>query len=654
MDTTISTTAPPDAHGVAAAPPRGRSAADVRNPAATPAAGECGLSIQVEARGDVNIHHHCAAPAPCPASPDSADGHPPKAEGNTCLPPMAGSKHKQSPAQKFAARAARVRVPSALAASTMHLVRRFLAGQAPAHELESRVFAKLASLPAAARATLACASARLDALPAAQRVALFDPALGGGTGALSPQDIAAAFGREIAARAGAAAFGNAEVPHEERPGRIRIFEPSPEDFFSQVRICAVNGLRSDDFIPRLAAGEYSPAEIAQDCNTVLVDGQPQVVCQVRTGNCVGGGVGGEGGGVGGGVCLRVPTVAAGNGVLLQGVNFFSTDAHVQLTARAPGTATRLLDAFVVGDLDTPVTETVEGQTRIVNDCRVHDRLSFIVPADLPPGLYETQVVLPNITGIAAFGERLLSNSEVIEVLPPPTARFQISLETLLCRRETAPGWIGSDEVGLRLLAVPLLADLSVGAAQVSGRRFGDVDSGESRNLGQLLFDQRQAIAAVALAVIGHEVDGEEAYQQRVTAVTDLFIDLVKEQAEFIKDSLKEIGIGASQLAQLGGTGFVVVAIAAALLLAIDLVVALWAPADLLIEDPAGYTLLDLVERTGASFPMPPPSAFTTEGDIVVTVKPLDKRPQQYREAREYASSAEDSRYEITYRFNRVA
>ena len=246
---------------------------------------------------------------------------------------------------------------------------------------------------------------------------MFDPTLGTGAGPLAPQVIAAA-------------FGTAEVPHEARPGRMRIFEPSPEDFFPQVRICAINGLRSDEFIPRLAAGEYSPAEIAQDCNTVLVDGQPQVLCQVRTSNCVGGEVDG--------VCLRVPTVAAGNGVLLEGVNFFSTDAQVQLRARAPGTATRVLDAFVVGDLDTPVAETIEGQTRLVNDCRVHDRLSFTVPADLPPGLYETQVMLPNITGIAAFGERVLSNSEVIEVLPPPAARFQISLETLLCRRETAP------------------------------------------------------------------------------------------------------------------------------------------------------------------------------------------------------------------------
>lgn len=607
--------------------------------------GDCPLSISIDARGDVNIHHHCAPPPPSPAPGDETGGCPPQGEGNTCLPPVAGSKHKRSPAQKLATRQARTRVPSVLAASTMHLVRRFLAGKTPGNELEQRAFARLAAMPAAHRRTLACAADRLQAMPPQQRQALFDASLSlDDAQPLSPDVLSAAFGREIVQRASLAAFGDVP-PLTEQPGRIRVFEPGPESFFSQVRICAINELRTDDFIPTLPAGAYGPAEIAQDCSTVLVDGQPQVVCQVRTGNCVGGQVEG--------VCLRVPVIAAGNGVLLQGVNFFSTDAKVQLTSRELGTV-HLLDGFVNGDMDTPVNETVDGQTRLINDCRVKDHLSFTLPADLPPGHYDMQVVVPNITGIAALGERVLSNSEVIEVVPPPTARFQISLEKLFCRKETSPAFVGSDEVGLRLLAVPLLADLSIGAPQVSSRRFGDVDSGDTRNLGQLLFDQRQPIIAVALAVIGHEVDGEAAYAKQVTAVTDLFIDLIKEQAEFVKGALAAAGISPKDIAKLGTTGIVVVAIAIAVVLAIDLVIALWAPADLIIEDPTGYTLLDLVERTGAAFPMPAASAFRTEGDIDVKVKPLDKLPNQYREMREYRSDDEDSRYEITYRFNRVA
>ena len=52
-------------------------------------------------------------------------------------------------------------------------------------------------------------------------------------------------------------------------------------------------------------------------------------------------------------------------------------------------------------------------------------------------------------------------------------------------------------------------------------------------------------------------------------------------------------------------------------------------------------------------------SIEARGDINIhhhcaPVKPLDKLPHQYREMREYASDDEDSRYEITYRFNRIA
>src|SRR6185436_4586385 len=118
---------------------------------------------------------------------------------------------------------------------------------------------------------------------------------------------------------------------------------------------------------------------------------------------------------------------------------------------------------VFGDLDTPVTETVEGQSRLINDCRVHDRIGCTLPATLAPAIYDMQVIVPNITGIPAFGTRIESNVAPLEVTPPATARFQITGETLVCHDETSPAFLGSDEVGLRVLAVPLLADLSIGA-----------------------------------------------------------------------------------------------------------------------------------------------------------------------------------------------
>ena len=126
----------------------------------------CNFEINVEAHGDVNIHHHCSpdAPAPCPSPPATDSCYPPVAPGNTCLPPVAGRKHKRSPAQKLQALAQRARVPSVLAASTLQLVRRHLAGKPAANALERAAFARLAGLPAAVRSTLACAVNRLDTL----------------------------------------------------------------------------------------------------------------------------------------------------------------------------------------------------------------------------------------------------------------------------------------------------------------------------------------------------------------------------------------------------------------------------------------------------------------------------------------------------------
>ena len=41
-------------------------------------------------------------------------------------------------------------------------------------------------------------------------------------------------------------------------------------------------------------------------------------------------------------------------------------------------------------------------------------------------------------------------------------------------------------------------------------------------------------------------------------------------------------------------------------------------------------------------------------NISINITPLEKVPNQYKERREYVSSAEDSRYEVVLRYNRVA
>jgi hypothetical protein len=88
-------------------------------------------------------------------------------------------------------------------------------------------------------------------------------------------------------------------------------------------------------------------------------------------------------------------------------------------------------------------------------------------------------------------------------------------------------------------------------------------------------------------------------------------------------------------------------------LAIDVFVALWAPADPIIEDVIGPTALDLVQLTSVNFPMPVPSEHITPQGIKVKMTPPEKIPQQYREMREYISDDEDSRYQIVLRYNRL-
>lgn len=604
----------------------------------------CGCRIDVHAARDVHVHQYCE-PTGGPGTPPPAPCDcPPQPEANGCLPPVAGTKHKQSPAQRTARRLAASRVPSVLAASTLALVRRFLAGDAPANPLEQAAFARLARATPGERDTLRCAVGRIDALPASQRRRLFDPRFEG-RAPVEPSVLSAAFGREIAQRASDAAFGEPLAFEEPRPGLQRVYVPPPEDFFTQVRICTILGLRTDDFIPSPAPGDWRPDEVAQDCTTTLVDGRPQVTCTVRTGDCNGPAVPG--------LCLRIPEVKAGDAVLLQGVNFFSVDAQVALMPKAGG-APRTVAAHVFGDVDTPVHETVDGQQRLVNDCRVKDRLSFRVPEDLAAGDYELEVRVPNVTGIPQFGEQLVSNRETLRVTVPDTARFEIFAEELICRDETTPRSFGSDEVGLRFLAMPLLADLSTGSLQTTSRRFGDVDSGDTRRIDRTVFRSEAPILGVALSLLGHEVDGEDAYENLVTSTSDLFVDLVKEQAEFIKGALAAAGISLTKLTALGTTGAIVIGIAIAVVLIVDLIVAYWAPADLLIEDPTGYGLQDLVERTSASFPAPATGAFTTEQGIRVTVTPQEKVPLQYRERRDYHAPDEESRYAVICRFNRTA
>jgi hypothetical protein len=610
---------------------------------------DCRIDIQIDSRGDVNIYN-CSTPCPGSDKPKPPrDEHccPPVATG-ACIPASLGAKPKQSRRRKLDKLLANTRVPSAFGASFFHLTRRHLAGKTPANALEERAFATLRRMSPDLQRVLACSLDSFDTLSPGERDRLFSTDL--------PRDVdqpleidklTEAVANELVANVGIEVFDRPRCILEEHPGKVRT-QPHPGGEFppAQVRVCRINSLRTGTFQPPLAPGDYTPDEIQQNCQ-VLPDGS--VSCEVQTTDCHAGTT------TDGAACLRLQEIEAGRAVLLEGVNFSSIDTKVRITDVATFTDVREVDAHVCGDDETPLTDPVTGTP--ITDCRVHDRLTFRLPDDLQPGLYEFQVMVPNVAGVPGWGDTLFSDGHRLFVVPPSTARFQITSETLHAREETSPASFGSDEVGIKILAVALFPDLTTSEAQVPNGgnpiRFGDVDSGETRAMNHLLFTHQQPILGGALSILGFEVDGEDAFEKQIDNFTDAFIEILKIELEFLKDHWKEVAKIAEKLASFGLAGAIAAAIAIAVVLAISVFVALWAPADLIIEDTIGPTVGELVALTSVNFPLPAPSEHITGGGIKVKVTPLDKIEHQYRERREYISDDEDSRYEIVFRYNRL-
>jgi hypothetical protein len=310
-----------------------------------------------------------------------------------------------------------------------------------------------------------------------------------------------------------------------------------------------------------------------------------------------------------------------------------------------------VDAFVCGDQETLASEEINGVDVPINDCRVHDKLTFQVPQDLPVGIYEARVVVPNNTGVEDTDPVFISSEVFIRVMPPDTAVFQIASEKLHAEEETSPAWFGSDEVGLRFLAIPIFRDLTLGSVNEVNFRFGDVDSGDNRDISRVLI-QEGGLAGVTIGVIGFEIDSEDAFEKQIDNFTDAFIDIIKRVWDAIKDKAKEAVVAIVK--KFGIKGLIAVLIAAVVLIVVIAIVALWAPADLIIEDSIALSVLDLAMLTNANFPIPAEQEYTTNGDIEVKIIPVSKDVIQYKERREYHSDDEDSDYHVTLRYNRLS
>ena len=97
---------------------------------------DCGFGFRIRVRGDLHRHNQCASESTPTTPGDALPCLRPPAAGNACLPPLAGRKHKPSPAEELAPRSVTTCVPSSRAVGAMQLARRFLAGASAGNELE--------------------------------------------------------------------------------------------------------------------------------------------------------------------------------------------------------------------------------------------------------------------------------------------------------------------------------------------------------------------------------------------------------------------------------------------------------------------------------------------------------------------------------------
>jgi hypothetical protein len=261
--------------------------------------------------------------------------------------------------------------------------------------------------------------------------------------------------------------------------------------------------------------------------------------------------------------------------------------------------------------------------------------------------------MPNTSGFPLFGPTVLSNTEFINIVPPVTARFQLVAERLRAREETSPQSLGSDEVALTFLAAELLADGSTGSLQKLTKRFSDVDTGENRTIEEPIFIQSQAALGMAMSVIGFEVDSERAFREQLNDFQDAFVDYLSRAWDKLKEALTS-GAGAAIKALGFVKGAIAIAIAAVIGIAIIAVIARWAPADLIIDDAIGFSVIELAELTNVGVPTGGITKHRSPQDLEVVVTPLVKSALTHREFREYVADDEDSRYEIFLRYNRTA
>ena len=549
-------------------------------------------------------------------------------------------------------------VPSTFIVSFMHAYNRFNEGKTAGNKLETIMFNKFRGMPFESREIMQRTTKSFSSLSAKHKGAFANKLMKNIHKPIDADALGKAFVQELKGIVKGLALGplaTKEPDLKERPGKVRLHEYGPDDVYpNQVHIFKINDLRTNDHVPFLKKQDYLPAEFQQVCMPIDDGDEIKLDCKMKKPPCDGYPIGD--------VCLRVQEIQSGTSVTITGVNFFDINSKIWIRRKGSSSNFKKLKAFVYGDILTPVKRTVNGKRRLIADSRVKDKIFFSIPINTTPGIYEFKVAVPNSSGFSGrgFGDILFSNIQYIEIIAPSTARFQIASERLWARDETGSyDFTGSDEVGIKINAIPFFADLRMGTMQQQSFRFGDVDSGETRPMESVLFSHSKPIAGVILSVIGYEIDSEDAYQKEITKWTDIFVELLKDELSFLMSNSKETKDVLKWLFEQGFWGYVAIGFAILLTAAINLLISLWAGPDIIILDTLALTVSDLGRMTSMSFPIPKADSnktiyTTADNDIQVRLMLNGKITNEYIEERGYLSSEQKSWYNIKFRYSRLA
>ncbi|AZN41537.1 hypothetical protein [Paenibacillus albus] len=184
-------------------------------------------------------------------------------------------------------------------------------------------------------------------------------------------------------------------------------------------------------------------------------------------------------------------------------------------------------------------------------------------------------------------------------------------------------------------------------------RYDDVDTGETRSINYAPI-QSKNLVGVSITITGFEVDSEDSYKNMIQDFGKAFEEGLSSTFAKIA-SLLTTAVGGA-IAVLAGAAFAVagpVIAAAALVItcATALFYASWAPADPIIEDYIGLSLIELSALTDSSSPMPAQTQTISPSGIKVVVDSISKNID-FSQLRGNISDDEDSLYQIRFKYSR--